>query len=532
MSTFISARRVVGIAALFFLISLAAVAAAQNGDPTQQQVMDSLGYRFWIVIVAAIFAFLSRFVLLRRLNKLMLSPSKKAEEHSFAETVTTEVTAHQKLNVVELDIQSEQAPASPGRARLAQQASKAINRVFVSNLIIGVVYVASYYFILGGDDVIADLEISVNESNFDQTLSSIKLIGGYKFLIYLFLIWNVMRFVGDRNRLSAYTKGPLGFLKPVATFILKFFHTAWCQALAVMVLLYTLLLMTLWQDWLLAVAIVTHLSLWYLLKMSGRRQMNSKLLILRVFLIGKTSAFTFKSLAKLWRHFGTYFTVADPSFYKVTWKQRFNYTFPLYIVILFFVYTLVTDTNKDAESEIFAAFFFLLLAGNILFVIVNRIRMKQNFMSNATALDKKLKKLELAPTKFDNTFKEQPVMCYDNTWKQAVDGLVDSADVILMDLRGFSETNKGCAYEINVLFDSVLANRVVFMGYKDAVGLIRNVIEEQWQELSDKSPNLNFQDPYTTLYTVNKENNREVEIILGVLLDAVALPSKATQTGS
>lgn len=153
--------------------------------------------------------------------------------------------------------------------------------------------------------------------------------------------------------------------------------------------------------------------------------------------------------------------------------------------------------------------------------------MKQKFMSTSAVLDKRLKKLARSPTILDNTFKPEPVMCFDNTWKLAVDGLIDTADVVLMDLRGFSEANKGCAYEVNVLFDSKLASNIVFIGYQDAGPMIKDLIKQQWAMLSADSPNLNIDAPYTTLYTVKKEGSREIQSITNALLESIKSPMPA-----
>lgn len=330
-----------------------------------------------------------------------------------------------------------------------------------------------------------------------------------------------MRFLGERNQLSAYGTESLGFLKSVLSFVFKLFHSFWCQAVGVVIMIYTLFFALIYSG-ALAAAVVFHLFLWYRIKRSGRKRINVKLLILRVFFIKKTSVFTFSRLVKSWRHLGTYFTVADPSFYKLTWKQRFNYFFPFYIIGTFLIYTALTDDNKAIELQIFGSFMFLLVIGNIISVIKGGIKIKQNFMVGQTDLDKRLKKLERSPTDSGGVFKESPVMCYENNWKIAVDGLINSADVILMDLRGFSETNKGCAYEVNVLFDSVPANRIVFVGYADATDLIRTVIREQWAELSETSPNLNIKDPYTTLYTVSSEDAKDLQRVLTLLLESTA----------
>ena len=46
-------------------------------------------------------------------------------------------------------------------------------------------------------------------------------------------------------------------------------------------------------------------------------------------------------------------------------------------------------------------------------------------------------------------------MCYDNTWKIAVAEFVSVANVVLMDLRGYSTNRKGCDYEVDLLLDQM-----------------------------------------------------------------------------
>jgi hypothetical protein len=333
-----------------------------------------------------------------------------------------------------------------------------------------------------------------------------------------------LRFVGERNLMAWPRNLLMRIANPFVRFLCKFFNSTWSQAIGITLMLYTFylcLILYVPGASLLGFAVVVHLILWSVLRYLGRKGNNAKLLILRVFLLGKTSTFTFKNLASVWKHFGSYFTVADPSFYKVNWKQKFNINFPLYIILFFAFYTMVVDPNREIEGDIFLSFIFLLFAGNLLFVIFGRIQMKLKFMTTSEALDKRLSKLQRAPTFLDGTFRPDPVMCYDNTWKLAVDGLIDKSDVVLMDLRGFSENNKGCAYEVNVLFDSKPTHNIVFLAYEEAVPQVRELIKTQWAELSDQSPNLKIATPYTTLYTINKENSRDIEGVADALLSAL-----------
>jgi hypothetical protein len=512
------------ITLFLFLIGTASIEAQE--EISTEQVAQGLALRVMILIIAAIIALIARALLIRRLNKLMLSESKKQVLSADDDIEVVEVSAPQDLQVNEVHVDSEFANQGAHLDALGKQAKTSINRVFIVNFIIGILYAICYFFVFNGEFKIFEVmyDVSNNDMDIESARSLIQPISTYRLFVILFLVWTVMQFLGSRHQFASYGQGPLGFLKPILTKIFYPFQGFWPQVLGVLALLHTLFFGLTYMEMFLVASIAVHLALWYWLRKAGRNQINTKLLILRVFLIGKTSSFTFKSLARSWRHFGTYFTVADPSFFKVSWKRRFNYMFPFYILVVFFLYTIVTDPNKDNEMTLFVGFVFLLVMGNIFMVMFDLVRMKQQFMSSSAALTKRLNILEKKPTKLDNTFKEVPVMCYDNTWKQAVDGLVKTADVILMDLRGFSEANKGCAYEVNILFDRVEVNRIVFMGYEDAIPLIRSVIEEQWAQLAESSPNLKLKEPKTNLYVVKKENHNDVDAIIKLLLGA-AKPS-------
>lgn len=51
----------------------------------------------------------------------------------------------------------------------------------------------------------------------------------------------------------------------------------------------------------------------------------------------------------------------------------------------------------------------------------------------------------------DGRFRVIECFCYENTWSGTLAALLWRSDVILMDLRGFSEQNRGCIFELNQL---------------------------------------------------------------------------------
>jgi hypothetical protein len=42
--------------------------------------------------------------------------------------------------------------------------------------------------------------------------------------------------------------------------------------------------------------------------------------------------------------------------------------------------------------------------------------------------------------------------CFDDTWGITADRLIRESDAILMDLRGFTQANRGCGEELHIIF--------------------------------------------------------------------------------
>jgi hypothetical protein len=55
------------------------------------------------------------------------------------------------------------------------------------------------------------------------------------------------------------------------------------------------------------------------------------------------------------------------------------------------------------------------------------------------------------------------LQCNDRIWKEALHRLIERADVVVMDLSGFTERNRGCAYELGRLVNHVPLERVLLL---------------------------------------------------------------------
>lgn len=97
--------------------------------------------------------------------------------------------------------------------------------------------------------------------------------------------------------------------------------------------------------------------------------------------------------------------------------------------------------------------------------------------------------MDLAPDR-EGQFRVTEYFCHDDTWKMTLARLADDSDAVLMDLRGFSQANAGCVFEIHEIFNVVPLARAVFV-IDDSTdqALMRQTMEQAWRQVKDRSPN-------------------------------------------
>lgn len=91
-----------------------------------------------------------------------------------------------------------------------------------------------------------------------------------------------------------------------------------------------------------------------------------------------------------------------------------------------------------------------------------RGEIESRYVSGATDLASRLQELD-AGADPDGRFRVGEFFCFDNTWRPALRSLVARAQVVLMDLRGFTQANAGCVFELEQLSALGAAGRCVFV---------------------------------------------------------------------
>jgi hypothetical protein len=104
-------------------------------------------------------------------------------------------------------------------------------------------------------------------------------------------------------------------------------------------------------------------------------------------------------------------------------------------------------------------------------------------------LERSLKAFRYAPN-WLGMYAQNSLLCGDAVWKSAVDAFLRNADVVVMNLSGFSKSNQGCLYELGLLFDTFPLERILFLVANTTdLGFLLTTLKQNWNNLSVDSPN-------------------------------------------
>lgn len=136
------------------------------------------------------------------------------------------------------------------------------------------------------------------------------------------------------------------------------------------------------------------------------------------------------------------------------------------------------------------------------------------FVKSETDLDARMARLDRAPDP-DGRYRVNEFFCHADTWQPTMRRLAHDSDAILMDLRSFSRSNRGCTYELRVLLDSVPVERIVLM--IDATtdqSCLEELLEDLWRTPAPTSPNLAPQPKSLRIFSIRSQSAREINALL------------------
>ena len=202
----------------------------------------------------------------------------------------------------------------------------------------------------------------------------------------------------------------------------------------------------------------------YKQSLSGK---SPNLLLLRVFSLGSRSERLFDILGIYWRYVGSIRLIAGPD--------------------------LATATMEPHE-------FLDFLSG----------KLSRRFIDTSQTLDLRISEMDGRPDR-DGQFRVNDFFCFDSTWKMVLSRLVNTSDVVLMDLRGFSSQNAGCIFEINELINTVKLNRIIFIIDETTdENFLREILQQAWDGMRSTSPNHLSKSGLLHLFRLQGFGNREL----------------------
>lgn len=224
-----------------------------------------------------------------------------------------------------------------------------------------------------------------------------------------------------------------------------------------------------------AYKLVTTLALSALASRSGRDGSNARLLLLRVFALGRRSERLFDTVGSYWRHVGSIQLIAGPD--------------------------LIT---KVVEPHEFLDF----LSG----------RLARRFVDGPETLERRFSEMDTGRDR-DGRFRVNEFFCHDHTWRDVLSRLVGQGDTVLMDLRSFSPANAGVAFELEELLNQVRLERVVFaIDRTTSREYLGQVVEQACARLGSTSPNQGR--PVQVRLLDVEDSNSGIQALLGALCAA------------
>jgi hypothetical protein len=275
-----------------------------------------------------------------------------------------------------------------------------------------------------------------------------------------------------------------------------------------------------WQLWA-GMAVIAPLLLHLHVMKLANKAPNRRLLILRVFGRDANMDLTFGAIRRYWQHIGSTFTVVDPSYIRYKYRGHSeNQISVIFFSCLAWAWIFGTPAFND-WFYIGPIVGVIIVLGYIVAMIFMYLQAPHSFAKNRAQIDGRIEKFMQRPRRWDLSFKDLDMYCFDDTWEEAVSAFTESSDVVLMDLRGFSQQNKGCATEINFLFDTITLDRIVFLvDDENDAKAADEMIRDLWEKLKVGSPNLAITSPVATMFNIKGQNAEDVKGLINTLVTA------------
>ncbi len=216
---------------------------------------------------------------------------------------------------------------------------------------------------------------------------------------------------------------------------------------------------------------------YFLLRKRMAQEKIPKLLLLRVFRLGEKSRKLFARICRHWRYAGIIQIISGPD--------------------------LATSTVDPHEVLAY-------IGGEL----------KNFFCEDEASIQRNIDGVDIKAD-LDGTFRVTEFFCRDNNWKEVLQQLVKSNDMVLMDIRKFSPDFKGCQFEIKSLIQYFPIEKIIFVIDKDTqLDFTKSVFLEGFKEVNPSSPN-SVPPSKITFYKTDKQTIHDADGLLRIMCSKI-----------
>jgi hypothetical protein len=165
-------------------------------------------------------------------------------------------------------------------------------------------------------------------------------------------------------------------------------------------------------------------------------------------------------------------------------------------------------------------------AGDLLAFVSGRLA--DSFVQSPEDVVRRLEQLDFRRDP-DARYRINEVYCRDDSWRPALERLLDISDMVLMDLRSFREQNAGCIYELEQLVRRVATENIVLVCDRTTdLRLLGAVLGRAWHDALGRGTTRG--SGVISLVRMEGHSPRELSVLMNRLLGGGEPPRVVTAT--
>ena len=229
------------------------------------------------------------------------------------------------------------------------------------------------------------------------------------------------------------------------------------------------------------------------------------LLVLRLFNKPRTTRSAFNNILRFWQYRGPFIILSDITLFHyqdrddygvINWQKKIKTGLRKWLYLIgFFAIPLYyglqpADSHKQFD---FAEYLTIIGCYVLLVFVLSKIVNRGTFSTVINSTRQIVQNGDMQKPKrgwFTLAFNGLSIYSQHNDWKEALEWAASQADKVIMDLRGFSQKNEGCRFEIEYLIDHFPLQQVLFwFDHKSDMAYFKELVKSKSRHIYSRSPN-------------------------------------------